>query len=92
MKTTTITCDICNQTIPTAPGWEEMVSPLLIKTYCRSQNPMAQITGKDFQANTFAVDEVCQDCQRAIAETIAAKIEELQCNGKREDAVAEGGK
>lgn len=76
MKTTTIHCDICKREVPQC-SWEDSPQPLHIYTNCTSQNPMSRLTGNGFQSNTYRVEDVCQRCMKALAETFAAKIESL---------------
>ena len=78
MKTTITTCDICKREIPQR-GWEDAPQPLTIITNCTSQNPMERITNnRQFQANTYQADEVCQGCMKALAKIIADGIDSLE--------------
>lgn len=71
MKKVIIYCDICNNEIKSV----NETAQLTIHTFCESQNPMARITGKNFQDNLYNPQDVCYNCHRYIAECCACAIE-----------------
>lgn len=74
MKEVRIFCDICSAE-KIYVGWEQDYHPMTIITQTSSQNPMGDLCD-GAQRNEFKADDVCPDCQKAIAYAFARILAE----------------
>lgn len=69
-------CDLCKKEI-TETTWEDQPSDFNFHSYCSSQNPLGRL-GYGFQRAEVRMGDVCQGCQRALAEAVAKELERLK--------------